>query len=417
MNSSTSVAGIDVHKAMLAVVVAHPGQEREWDWERRKFGASVQELKHLRAWLAERRVEVVVMESTAQYWKPVWIALEGRFVLQLAQARSNQGPRGRKSDFADARRLVKRWLAQDLTLSYVPEAEQRRWRSLTHFQVQARCQRGRLQNQIEALLEEGQIKLSCVVSDLLGVSARRILRALAEGETEVQKLAAMRDQRMAAREAEWVAALEGQPHPVHRHLLGMYLEQVELIDQQLERAGKELGEALQVHQAAVQRLCAMPGLGVDSAQQVIAQIGPRAEAFPSPEQLVSWVGVCPGRQESAGVSVSQRSPKGNRPLRRLLVQLAWAAVRTKGSLMQLLFRRWVPRLGVKGAIWAVAHRLLRLIWKVLHQGARYQERGPLGLNPKAIERRKRRLVRRLRELGYRVKLEAVEPPEPAGVTA
>jgi transposase len=174
---------------------------------------------------------------------------------------------------------------------------------------------------------------------------------------------------------------------------------------------------LQVHQAAVQRLCAMPGLGVDSAQQVIAQIGPRAEAFLSPEQLVSWVGVCPGRQESAGVSVSQRSPKGNRPLRRLLVQLAWAAVRTKGSLMQLLFRRWVPRLGVKGAIWAVAHRLLRLIWKVLHQGVRYQERGPLGLNPKAIERRKRRLVRRLRELGYRVKLEAVEPPEPAGVTA
>jgi transposase len=402
---------------MLAVVVAHPGQEREWDWERRKFGTSVQELGDLRAWLAQQRVGVAVMESTAQYWKPVWIALEGHFELQLAQARSNKAPRGRKSDFADARRLVKRWRAEDLTLSYVPEAEQRRWRSLTHFQVKAICQRGRLQNQIEALLEEGQIKLSCVVSDLLGTSARRILRALAEGETEVQKLVALRDPRMAASEAEWVAALQGQLHPLHRRLLGMYLEQVELIDQHLEMVGKELGEALKAHQEAVERLCEMPGLGVDSAQQVIAQIGPRAEAFASPEQLASWVGVCPGRQESAGVSASQRSPKGNRPMRRLLVQLAWAAVRTKGSQMQLLFQRWVPRLGVNAAIWAVAHRLLRLVWKVLHQEVRYQERGPLGLNAITIQRRKRRLVRQLRELGYTVKLEAVKPPQPAAATA
>ena len=178
---------------MLAVVVGHPSQPRETEWKRRKFGATVPELQRLREWQGAEGVQEVVMESTAQYWKPVWIALEGEFELQLTQARSNKAPRGRKSDFADARRLVKRWRAEDLTVSYVPAAEQRRWRAMTRFRRQAIRQRVQLQNQIESLLEEGQIKLSCVGSDLLGMSGRRILRALADGETDPQKLAEMRD--------------------------------------------------------------------------------------------------------------------------------------------------------------------------------------------------------------------------------
>ena len=408
MRTSQTVAGIDVHKKMLAVVVAHPGQEHESEWEKRKFGATVPELHHLRVWLGAQGVQVVVMESTAQYWKPVWIALEGEFELHLAQARSNQGPRGRKSDFVDARREVKRYRAGDLTLSYVPEAEQRRWRAMTRFRRQALRQRVQLQNQIESLLEEGQIKLSCVVSDLLGVSGLRILGALAGGETDVGKLAEMRDSRVRASEEEVRAALSGQLHPAHRLLLRLSLERVEQIDRQREEVARELGQAMQAHQETITRLVALPGLGVDSAQQVIAQIGPEAAAFPTPEQLASWVGVCPGRQESAGVSTSQRSPKGNRPLRRLIVQLAWAAVKMKGCHFQILFQRWVPRLGANKTIWAVAHRLLRLIWKVLHQGVSYEERGPLGLNKDAISRRKRRLLRGLRALGFKVTLEPIK---------
>ena len=405
MSAGQTVAGIDVHKAMLAVVVAHPSQPRETEWKRRKFGATVPELQRLREWQGAEGVQEVVMESTAQYWKPVWIALEGEFELQLTQARSNKAPRGRKSDFADARRLVKRWRAEDLTVSYVPAAEQRRWRAMTRFRRQAIRQRVQLQNQIESLLEEGQIKLSCVGSDLLGMSGRRILRALADGETDPQKLAEMRDARVRASEEEVKAALGGQLHPLHCRLLRLSLDRVEQIDQQIGELDMDLGQAMQAHQEAIARLVALPGLGVDSAQQVIAQIGPEAAAFPTPEQLASWVGVCPGRQESAGVSMSQRSPKGNRPMRRLITQLAWAAVKAKESYFQILFRRWVPRLGAKKAIWAVAHRLLRLIWKVLHKGVSYEERGPLGLNKNALHRRKRRLLRDLRALGYKVILE------------
>jgi len=390
---------------MLAVVVGHPSQPRETEWKRRKFGATVPELQRLREWQGAEGVQEVVMESTAQYWKPVWIALEGEFELQLTQARSNKAPRGRKSDFADARRLVKRWRAEDLTVSYVPAAEQRRWRAMTRFRRQAIRQRVQLQNQIESLLEEGQIKLSCVGSDLLGMSGRRILRALADGETDPQKLAEMRDARVRASEEEVKAALGGQLHSLHCRLLRLSLDRVEQIDQQIGELDMDLGQAMQAHQEAIARLVALPGLGVDSAQQVIAQIGPEAAAFPTPEQLASWVGVCPGRQESAGVSMSQRSPQGNRPMRRLITQLAWAAVKAKESYFQILFRRWVPRLGAKKAIWAVAHRLLRLIWKVLHKGVSYEERGPLGLNKNALHRRKRRLLRDLRALGYKVILE------------
>jgi len=188
METAYKVAGIDVHKKMLAVVVANT-RDMEMEFECRRFGTTVSELRHLSGWLQERAVQEVVMESTAQYWKPVWIALEGQCRLHLAQARSNRGPRGRKTDFRDAKRAVNRLLSGDLILSYVPEAEQRGWRTLTRTKYQLTRDKVRLQGQWESLLEECQIKLSSVVSDLLGASGRRILRALAEGETNPERLA------------------------------------------------------------------------------------------------------------------------------------------------------------------------------------------------------------------------------------
>ena len=210
---SYRIAGIDVHKRMLAVVVADVEVEGEYQFERRRFSSSPEHLRLLAEWLIAQQVEEAVMESTAQYWKPVWQALEQHWqpacqkresagpksgALHLAQAVSNRGPRGRKNDFLDAERLVKRLVAQELTLSFVPDAEQRLWRTVTRKKVQLTRLRARLQNQLEALLEEAHIKLSSFVSDLLGASARRMLQALAEGETNPEALAGLADKRLRA---------------------------------------------------------------------------------------------------------------------------------------------------------------------------------------------------------------------------
>lgn len=225
------VAGIDVHKKMLAVVVAN-ARNRELQFECRRFGTTVCELQRLSTWLQEQAVQEVVMESTAQYWKPVWFVLEGRFQLWLAQARSNRGPRGRKTDFRDAKRSVSRLLSDDLILSYVPDAEQRGWHTLTRTKYQLRRDRVRLQSQLESLLEECQIKLSSVVSDLLGASGQRILCAIANGETDPARLRALGDRRLHATDEQLRDALNGQPQPLHRRLLKLYLERLNLIEGQ-----------------------------------------------------------------------------------------------------------------------------------------------------------------------------------------
>src|SRR5947209_27390 len=337
---SYRIAGIDVHKKMLAVVVADVEVEGEYQFERRLFGGNPDHLRLLAHWLNEQQVEEVVMESTAQYWKPVWGALEQYWkptgqkregtgpmsgTLHLAQAQSNRGRRGRKKDFPDAERLVKRLVANELTLSFVPDTEQRLWRTVTRRKYQLTRNHVRLQNQLEGLLEECHIKLSSLVSDLLGASARRMLQALAEG----------------------------------------------------------------------------PGFGVDSAQQIIAEVGGKAATFPSAKQRSSWVGACPGDEESAEVSKSHRSPKGNRHMRRILNQAANAAAKSKGTIFEIVYRRLISRLGHNQTIGAIAHRLCRLIWIILHRGVRYEERGP-SVSAKSRRHRTNRMIRELRSLGYQV---------------
>jgi transposase len=420
---SYRIAGIDVHKKMLAVVVTDVEIDSEYQFEQRRFGSNPEQLRSLAAWLLEQEAEEVVMESTAQYWKPVWEALERCWkpicetrkvarrksgTLHLAQALSNHGRRGRKRDFPDAERLVKRLGAQELTLSFVPDAEQRLWRTVTRKKYQLRCDRIRLQNQLESLLEEAHIKLSSLVSDLFGLSARRMLQAIAEGETNPATLAALADERLRATPEQLSDALGAcsELNPVYRRLLKMALEELRLIDEQIGRLDQEMAGLLRQHQDAVQRLAEIPGLGVDSAQQIIAEVGPTAATFPSDKCLSSWVGACPGDDESAGVNHSHRSPKGNRHMRRLLNQAANAAARTKGSIFEIVYRRSVPRLGHNQAIGAIAHRQCRLIWLILHQGVRYEERGP-AVTKRSKQLRTWKMIRQLRTLGYRI-----EPPNP-----
>jgi transposase len=425
------IAGIDVHKKMLAVVVSDVEVEGAYKFERRMFGSNPEQLRSLAAWLLEQEVEEVVMESTAQYWKPVWEELERHWkplrqkkegasrrsvTLHLAQAQSNRGRRGRKRDFPDAERLVKRLVARELILSFVPDTEQRLWRTVTRRKYQLTRDRVRLQNQLESLLEEVHIKLSCLVSDLLGVSAQRMLKALADGETNPAALAALADRKLRATPEQLCDALGActDLKPVYRRLLKMVLEQLQFLDQQIGQLDQEMAMLLNQHQDAVTRLAEVPGLGVDSAQQIIAEVGATAATFPSAKCLSSWVGACPGDDESAGVNYSHRSPKGNRYMRRVLNQTANAAARTKGSIFEIVYRRCVPRLGHNQAIGAIAHRQCRLIWLILHQGVRYEERGP-AVTKQSKQRRTARMVRQLRAIGYRIELPNPQHSSPAQV--
>jgi transposase len=407
---SHMVAAIDVHKKMLAVVVADASEELETPFLHKKFGTQPKDLQEMVKWFTELQVKEVVMESTAQYGKPVWGALQDANIhVELAQARSNLGRKGRKSDFGDAERLWRRYDADELILSFVPDPEPQIWRTQSRTRVRLARDKSRIQARTEALLEEMRIKLSSVVSDLFGVSARRMLEAIAAGEREVEKLAEMADPNLRATQAQLCDALKRvkELDPRHRALLQILLDQLEWNEKQSQELLEALGKSLEPHQDVVERVAEIPGMGIDSALQVIAEIGPKAETFASAGELASWVGICPGKNESAEENSRDRSPKGNVYMRRILTQTGNAAAQSKGTVLEARYQRIRGRDAKKHntAIWAVGHHQLRVIHKVVRDGVRYEERGGKR-NPQAAHRRANRLKRELRALGYEVSCKA-----------
>lgn len=415
---SYRIAGIDVHKKMLAVVIADVAAEGPYQFQRGKYRTTPAALRQLAEWLVEQEVEEAVMESTAQYWQPVWGSLEEIWQpvrrqregagpqagkLHLAQAQSNKGRRGRKNDYVDGERLVKRLAADELDLSFVPGPEQRLWRTMTRRKNQLNEDRSRVQSQLETVLEQAHVKLSSVLSDLLGVSARRMLKAMAKGESDPEVLAGMAQKNVKATPAQLVDALSPVRRlaPVYRKLIQMMLDHVALLEEQIEQMQLQAAQSMESHQEAVQRLAEVPGLGADSARQIIAEVGPGAEVFPSARQLASWVGVIPGEQVSAEQNASSTSPKGNRQMRRILDEAAQAAIKHKGCIFEVKFKRLIPRMEYAEAVWAVAHFMCRLVWKILHDGVRYEERGP-AVNAACHHRRTLRMIRNLKALGYSV---------------
>jgi transposase len=242
------VAGIDVHKKMLAVVVRRE-ENGQVEYEKRKFGTTRSEIEHLAAWLQKQRVEEVVMESTAQYWRPVWYGLEAHFRLHLCHPLKVRAPRGRKRDYRDAQRLADRWWSGDLEDSFIPGAEQRAWRWLTRTRVQLKRLIGVVRNRVEGLLEQGGIKLTAVASDPFGVSGWAMLKLLAKGETDAAVLAAEARGRLRKKEAQLQEALAGKLDPVYRMLLRQNLEQVELLRRQIEEVNEALAESMKAHTA------------------------------------------------------------------------------------------------------------------------------------------------------------------------
>src|SRR5262249_7094044 len=314
---------------------------------------------------------------------------------------SNRAPRGRKHDFKDAERLVRRLIPHEVRLSFVPNGGQRIWRRLTRREVPRTRDRGRLQNPMECLLEEMRIKPSIVVRNLLGASGLRILHALAEGETDAKKLAQLGDERLHCTEQQLEDALTGRVQPMHREMLALQLQRLQWIDQQMAELNRMIAQGMKSHQDAVIRLAEVPGLGVDSAQQIIAEGGAQASTFSSAAGLSCWLGTCPGNEENAGQDHRSRSGKGNKSRRRGLNQAATAAVPKKGCRFQVVFRRLLPRLGYKSAIWAIAHRLCRVVWKILHEGVRFIEQGR-EVGPREKKQRAQMLARALPKLGYEV---------------
>src|ERR1035438_8390300 len=256
MENTYKIARNTVQQSMLAVVISDAARDGEFQFQRCKFGTVASELLRLSAWLTEQGVQEVVMESTAQYWKPVWQQLEGQCELYLAQAHSNRAPRGRKRDFADAERLLRRHVAGELILSFVPDPEQRLWRTMTRTKHQLTRDRVRIHNQLESLLEDARIKLSGCVSDLLGVSGRRMLAALAEGETDAARLAAMADPNLRATPERLQDALHAAAtlSALHRQILSLFLARLQLIENQMEILDTSIGKAQESEEGLVIRV-------------------------------------------------------------------------------------------------------------------------------------------------------------------
>ncbi len=400
------VAGLDLHKETIVAAVRCIGAAGKLQTELRTFGTMTRDLLELSDWLAAHGVTHVAMEATGVLWKPVWNILDGRFQLLLVNPRELKQVPGRKSDVKDAQ-----WIAQLLQhgllrSSFVPGRPQRELRDLTRHRAQLQGEHTRAANRIHKLLEDANVKLGVVPSDILGVSGREILDRLVAGEEDAAKLAQSARGRMKPKIPRLELALQGKFGDHHRFMLKQLLSHLDHLDQQIAQFNARIEELLVafVDKELQEKLDAVPGIDLNTIQNVIAEIGTDMSQFPSDAHLASWTGICPGNEESAGKRKRSKTTKGNRWLRRALTQAAWAATHTKDSYLGAQYHRLAGRRGKKRALVAVAHTLLVIIYHIIKYRVDYQDLGPdyfLRLEP---ERQKRYLVKRLEQLGYEVQL-------------
>jgi transposase len=402
-------AGIDVHKKNVVVCVRCGNPAGKVHQQLRTFATMTRDLLALADWLAEQGVTHVAMESTGVYWKPVFHLLEGRFQVILVNAEHIKKVPGRKTDVKDCE-----WIAQLLQhgllkASFVPPAPLRALRDLTRQRTQLVGEHSAVANRIQKVLEDANLKLGAVATDVLGVSGRDMLEAIVAGETDPAKLADKARKRLREKIPALQVALQGRVTEHHRFLLRMHLDHLAHLEGLIGRLNERIEEVMAPFAEAAERLTAIPGIGQRVAEAVVAEIGTNMEQFPTAEHLASWAGMCPGNDESAGRRRRGRTPKGNRWLRTILVQAAWAASHTKETYVAAQYRRLARRRGRKRALIAVGHTLLVIIYQMLKQGTAYAELGPDYLDRLEPERLTRQLVKRLESLGHKVILE----PKPA----
>jgi transposase len=394
-------AGLDVHqKTVVACVrVVEQGKPRE---EVRTFETTTKGLLELAEWLEAEQCTHVAMEATGVYWKPVWHVLESKFELVLANAHHIKNVPGRKTDVKDAV-----WIADLLAHglirgSFVPPTPVQDLRALMRTRKQLVREAARNTQRIQKVLEDANIKLTAVVSDILGKSGRAVLDAIVEGETDPEKLVDLTTGRLKAPREVLVEALRGKVRDQHRFLIKLHLGQIDALDKAVAELDERVDEHLDPFRKNVEILTTMPGVGDVAANIIVSEIGYDMTRFPTAAHLVSWAGLCPRADESAGKRRSSRTRHGPAWLKPVLVQCAWSAVRVKDSYLRSQFFRLKSRVGAKKAIVAVAASMLTAAWHMLTTGSEYKDLGAAYLDRRDHAKLAKRLVRRLEDLGLKV---------------
>lgn len=395
--------GLDVHKAtvMACVRIAKPKGKEE---QVRTFSTMTQDLLTLRDWLESMEVTHVAMESTGVFWKPVFNLLEDRFTTILVNPAHMKNVPGRKTDVNDAQWIADLLAHGLLTASFVPPRPVRDLRDLTRYRRALINDRTREVNRLQKFLEDAGIKLSSVASDVLGVSARRMIEAILAGTTDVDVLADLAKGTLRRKIPQLRQALTGHLRGHHAFLLTEILAHVDELDERLERLTAEIGKHMAPFEWAVHLVQDVDGMGRRTAEDILAEIGTDMTRFPTPSHLASWAAICPGHDETAGKRKSGRTRKGNKWLRSALVQAANSAARSKDNYLSAQYRHLVRRTGHKKAVVAVAHSILRILWFLLTNRVTYHDLGSDYFARRNREATTRRHVRQLEALGFRVEL-------------
>jgi len=412
------VAGLDVHKAAVVACVRIVAR-RKVTRECRTFDTATDGLIALREWLGECGCTHVAMEATGVYWMPVWkILSEGDFELIVANAAHLKNVPGRKTDMNDAMWIADLAACGLIKASFVPEEDFQELRSLMRTRKQLSREQTRHVQRIQKTLEEANIKLDSVLSDIMGASARRMIQAMIEGVRDPRKLAALAGKGLKATPKQLYDALHGRVTEHHRFLLKLHLDQWESLeaairetgrqaDRHLSRMDAKLKDGQEPFRAAIARLCTIPGVSVLSATTILSEIGRDMSRFPTAGHLVAWAGLCPGQNESAGKRKSTRLRKGDVWLKTMLVQCAWAAKRKKDSYYQAQFYRLQSRRGPQKAICAVAASILTAIFHMLTSGEVHKDLGGNYFNKRPPEVQAKRLAAQLAKLGYEVSMQPI----------
>lgn len=399
-----SVAGLDVHKQTVMACRRRLLDDRRAEFEVREFGTTTAQLRLLSQWLHQWGCTHVAMESTGVLWVPVWNVLEVDFQLLLVNAQHLKKVPGRKSDVKDAEWIAQLQQCGLLRASFVPPLQVRQWRELTRQRMKLCDQHTSVVNRLHKVLQTGNIKLSSVATDVLGASGCAMIEAMIKGESDAEKLASLAKGSLKSKHAELVEALEGCLSDHHRWMLGELWEQLEQLERDILHYDEQLRLKMSGYERELELLDTIGGVGRRSAENILAEIGPDMSCFPTDNDLVSWGGLCPGSNESAGKQRSSKTPKGNRWLRRALIEPAWSATREKEGYLAALYRRLAPRRGKKRAAVAVARTILVAAWHILKEGVAYKDLGGDHFERLNGERTKSNLVKRLEKLGYEVEL-------------
>jgi transposase len=397
--------GLDVHKDTVVACVRRTVGGAV-DEEVRTFDTTTVGLLQLGDWLVERGAGIAAMESTGVYWKPVWNLLEGRLQLMLVNARDIKQAPGRKTDVKDSQWIAQLLACGLLKASFVPPLPQRELRDLTRTRASVLQDKSRVANRLQKILEDANVKLGSVASDVLGVSGRKMVRALIAGEADAAEVAELARGRLRKKIPALTEALRGNVSDHHRFMLELHMGQIEQMEGQVAELDQRIDRVMgPLARAGVELLDEIPGIDRRAAQNILAEIGWDMSRFATECHLAAWAGLCPGNKRSAGKRRSGRMTEGNRWLKATLNQCAWAASRKKDSYFAARHRRIAYRRGLKRATMAVAHSLLGVCWQLLKSGECYRDLGRDYFDHIDEDRTRRQLVKRLEKLGYRVSVE------------